>query len=49
LLEVHLDQPSGLVELPVVLRVVGYDLGDYTVAVSDESGNILGSMPVRVS
>jgi hypothetical protein len=49
LLEVHLDQPSGLVELPVVLRVVGYDLGDYTVAVSDERGNILGSMPVRVS
>jgi hypothetical protein len=49
LLEVHLDQPSGLVELPVLLRVVGYDLGDYTVAVSDELGNILGSMPVRVS
>jgi hypothetical protein len=49
LLEVHLDQPSGLVELPVVLRVVGYNLGDYTVAVSDERGNILGSMPVRVS
>jgi hypothetical protein len=49
LLEVHLDQPSGMVELPVVLRVVGYALGDYTVAVSDERGNVLGSMPVKVS
>ncbi len=49
LIEVHLDQPSGLVELPVVLRVVGYALGDYTVAVSDERGNVLGSMPVKVS
>ncbi len=49
LIEVHLDQPAGLVELPINLRVVGYALGDYTVAVSDERGNILGSMPVKVS
>jgi hypothetical protein len=49
LLEVHLDQPAGLVELPVTLRVVDYPLGDYIVAVSDESGKVLGSMPVKVS
>lgn len=47
--EVHLDQPAGLVELPVSIRVVDYPLGDYTVAVSDEKGNILGTMPVKVS
>lgn len=49
LIEVHLDQPAGLVELPINLRVVGYALGDYIVAVSDERGNILGSIPVKVS
>jgi hypothetical protein len=49
LLEVHLDQPAGIVELPVIVRVVDYALGDYTVAVSDESGKVLCSMPVKVS
>lgn len=49
LLEVHLDQPAGKVSLPVTLSVANYPLGDYTVAVSDESGKLLESIPVKVS
>jgi len=49
LLEVHLDQPAGKVNLPIALSVANYPLGEYTVAVSDESGKLLESIPVKVS
>ena len=49
LIEVHVDQPAGELEIPIALRISEYKLGEYTVCVSDEHGAIVGSMPVTVS
>ena len=49
LLQVHLNQPAGEFEFPVLVSVTDYPLGEYTIAVCDERGNVLSSMPVVVS
>lgn len=49
LIEVHLDQPAGEFDIPVVLDIKNYQLGEYSICVSDEQGNVIGSMPVTVS
>jgi hypothetical protein len=49
LVEVHVDQPAGEIEIPMAIGISNYKLGDYTICVSDEHGNIISSMPVTVS
>jgi hypothetical protein len=48
-IEVHLNQPAGMVELPVAVKVSDYPFGHYTIAISDEKGNVLSTMAVVVS
>ncbi len=49
LIEVHINQPAGEIEIPIALRISDYKLGDYTICVSDENGNVVGTLPVLVS